>query len=241
MFNWTKKKFYTTQINFKPNKLDYNILKKLFNFSISSNLSKKDFTYFNNVKKKFKGTSKNFHFAFFKKFKAKKILILGVYYCFDLNLINYSNKNSIIVGVDKFNDKFCRDWPKSKKKLTWDKAGYGVPPPNNPNQLLHKIKKQGPLNNNSISIIKSDDIKYLKLLINKKKKFDLIYLDTSHDYKTVINQIKFSKKLINKNGIIAGDDYSDHGTWGVKKAVTEAFDFHHVFCDRIWFFHRSIK
>ena len=108
------------------------------------------------------------------------------------------------------------------------------PPQPDPNEILNFIKRMKS-NNNEIIIIKSDDTRYLNFLIKKKEKFDLIYIDTSHDFKTVFRQIKQSKKIISKNGIISGDDYSDHGTWGVKKAVASSFKCHYVFEDRIWY------
>ena len=234
MFIWKSKKFYTTLICFKPQKIYSKKIKRLKDLVKKSTLSKNDYAYFNKIKKNTKGTSQLFHLAFFKKFKAKKILMLGVYHGFDLQLMNYCNKNSMMFGVDKFNDKYCKDWPKTKRKLTWQDAGFGDPP-GKPNQILRNLNNQKVSNGNLISLIKSDDAKYLNLLIKKKEKFDLIYIDTSHDYKTVIRQINQCKKILNKKGIISGDDYSDHGTWGVKKAVTEGFNHHYVFCDRIWY------
>jgi len=53
-------------------------------------------------------------------------------------------------------------------------------------------------------------------------KADLMYIDASHEYEDVLSDIHNYKKLLNKNGVMFGDDYTD--TWpGVKKAVTESF------------------
>jgi hypothetical protein len=50
---------------------------------------------------------------------------------------------------------------------------------------------------------------------------DLIYVDASHDYESVKQDIKIYWEKLNKGGIMFGDDYN---TWdGVKKAVNELF------------------
>lgn len=52
-----------------------------------------------------------------------------------------------------------------------------------------------------------------------KRKFDLIFIDADHSYKSVINQFNIAIKLLNKNGIII---FHDAITWdGVKHALQE--------------------
>lgn len=52
-----------------------------------------------------------------------------------------------------------------------------------------------------------------------QRKFDLIFIDADHSYKSVINQFNIAIKLLNKNGIIL---FHDAITWyGVKKALHE--------------------
>lgn len=64
-----------------------------------------------------------------------------------------------------------------------------------------------------------------RILEKFKNKFDLIYIDGSHNYEDVKYDLENSIKLINKNGIIALDDYfhahNFDGTYGVSKAVAE--------------------
>jgi hypothetical protein len=40
--------------------------------------------------------------------------------------------------------------------------------------------------------------------------------------------------LLSPDGIMAGDDYSDAGSWGVCRAVSEAAPGHKVFSGWIW-------
>lgn len=53
-------------------------------------------------------------------------------------------------------------------------------------------------------------------------KADLIYIDASHEYLDVKNDISSYMNLLSTNGIMFGDDMNDH--WpGVKRAVSESF------------------
>ena len=70
------------------------------------------------------------------------------------------------------------------------------------NLFKHNMKKSNFHKN--IIPIKGDSNKLLKKL---KKKFDLIFVDGSHSYKYVYNDIKNSIKLLNNNGFLIGDDY----------------------------------
>jgi hypothetical protein len=59
-----------------------------------------------------------------------------------------------------------------------------------------------------------------KILIRKNIKADLIYIDGSHEYEDVLQDIKNYSCLLNLNGIMFGDDYNK--SWpGVKQAVDE--------------------
>lgn len=55
-------------------------------------------------------------------------------------------------------------------------------------------------------------------------KADLIYVDASHDYEDVINDLNAYWPLLNSGGVMFGDDYNQ-GQWpGVVKAVNEFSD-----------------
>jgi predicted O-methyltransferase YrrM len=52
--------------------------------------------------------------------------------------------------------------------------------------------------------------------------YDLIYIDTSHDYETVRRQLAQARPLVAEGGLLAGDDYSDEGKWGVPQALHDS-------------------
>lgn len=73
---------------------------------------------------------------------------------------------------------------------------------------------------NKINIIKNDSV--LESENYENEFFDVVYIDASHDYLSVKNDIKTWLPKLKKNGIICGDDYID-GWPGVIKAVNEIF------------------
>lgn len=167
---------------------------------------------------------------------VKDILMLGVYHGRDLAFIadiakDYPEREFTLVGVDKFSDTPCADWPKEKLGLSWREAGYGRPPSHD--SALENIRKFAG-ENVRLELYKQHDIEFLEL---ETRKFDLIYHDTAHDYDTVRRQIGQVKKLCHEKTFICGDDYSDNGgqsNWGVKSAVNDSFTSHLVFGDWIW-------
>tara|TARA_B100001250_G_C19816280_1_gene798616 strand:- start:884 stop:1747 length:864 start_codon:yes stop_codon:yes gene_type:complete len=56
----------------------------------------------------------------------------------------------------------------------------------------------------NIKVIKDDSLKFLSKLNDM---YDIIIIDGSHTYEYVYNDILHSKKLLNNNGFIIGDDY----------------------------------
>jgi hypothetical protein len=182
------------------------------------------------VCRKVKGYSSHIHYAFFKGALAlptvRSILVLGVYHGRDIALMlslarQHPEKVFCIVGVDKFTDDSCADWPPTAKDFNWRQAGFGDPP------SLHFAR----LNTASgfVEIVAEDDSVYLA---NTNEKFDFIYLDTAHDEATVTRQIAQVKRLCHPHTLIAGDDYVARPFWGVIEAVAKAFrearNFHNV-------------
>lgn len=58
----------------------------------------------------------------------------------------------------------------------------------------------------------------MRFFARKHVRFDLIYIDGSHDYDDVASDIRYAWPLLKDGGILVGDDYCDH--WdGVMSAV----------------------
>src|SRR5215472_15219122 len=76
------------------------------------------------------------HYAFFKHLLAsgpiEKLLILGVYagrdVAFALDAARELGRPLHVVGVDKFSDEYCDDWPEQSRALNWQQAGFGRAP-----------------------------------------------------------------------------------------------------------------
>lgn len=66
---------------------------------------------------------------------------------------------------------------------------------------IHKFQ-----NHNTIEIIKSDSIKFLKNC--NSNFFDFIYIDTVHTYKHLMQELQESRRVIKLNGFICGHDYN---------------------------------
>ncbi len=61
------------------------------------------------------------------------------------------------------------------------------------------------------------------IFFNLDRLADFIFIDADHRYESVRDDIVRAKQLIKPGGIIAGHDYTDGYSPGVKKAVDEAF------------------
>lgn len=189
------------------------------------------------------GYSAAVHYAFFKSLLAatdiKEVLILGVYHGRDIAFLidaltrYHPGRRIKIVGVDKFDDQPCADWPEEKRKESWEAAGMG-PAPTIESAMDNLQDRSGDV---TLDLVKSDDSQFIG---TTGQQFDFIYLDTSHDYATVWRQLRTISKMCWSDTLICGDDYSDNGTWGVKRAVTQAFQNHSVFGNWIWMADNSL-
>jgi hypothetical protein len=181
------------------------------------------------------GYSELLHYAFFKHLLAcatiERLLILGVYHGRDIaylmDLARALGKPLQVVGVDKFSDDFCEDWPKERRSLNWQQAGFGTSPSFEAAQ--GHMARLGFADN--VTLIKQRDETFLASCLQR---FDAIYIDTSHDYETVARQIRHTVGLLNEGGLLCGDDYSDQGTWGVRRAISEFAPGHVVFSNWVW-------
>lgn len=78
-------------------------------------------------------------------------------------------------------------------------------------KLLKKFEK-------NIDIIKGNSNEILKKNLSK---FDYVFLDGGHEYKTVKNDLMNLTQVINNGGVILCDDYDLSYAYGIKKAVDE--------------------
>jgi hypothetical protein len=181
------------------------------------------------------GYSEKAHYAFFKQLLScapiNRLLILGVYMGRDiayiLDIARGLGRAVHVVGVDKFSDDCCEDWPQDRRPLNWQQAGFGTPP--SFDAAKANLARLGFAD--SVTLHKERDEIFLA---SCAERFDAIYIDTSHDYTTVARQIRQTVGLLTEDGLLCGDDYSDHGTWGVKRAVTEFIPGHLIFANWIW-------
>jgi len=75
--------------------------------------------------------------------------------------------------------------------------------------------------------------KFTDFYSSNTKKFDLIYIDGSHEYEEVKLDIISCLKFLNPGGMIAGHDYNSSCP-GVIRAVDEKFNEIEVFRDSSW-------
>jgi hypothetical protein len=198
-------------------------------------LTPEDMRRMESIRRTIPGYSEGAHYAFFKHLIActdiKRLLILGVYHGRDIaylmDVARALARPLQVVGVDKFSDDFCADWPKERQSLNWQQAGFGAPP-SFEGAKAH-IERLGFAE--SVTVIRQRDEVYLA---SCNERFDAIYIDTSHDYDTVARQIRQAAALLSADGLICGDDYSDQGTWGVKRAVAGLVPGHLIFANWIW-------
>lgn len=186
------------------------------------------------------GYSLLLHYAFFKTLLAehptiKTMLVLGVYhgrdlaYLLDLLATYHQDREIEIIGVDRFTDAACGDWPDEKKHLTWEEAGYGAAPSLADAQYnLSKFR-----NAHMVELVQMDDQAFLE---TTGRKFDCLYFDTSHDANSVTRQLKAAPRVASQpDTLLCGDDFRPVMlTWGVDKAVKAAFTGYRVYGDWIW-------
>ena len=184
-----------------------------------------------------RGYSSASHWRFFRwvigKYQPRSLCICGVYFGRDTAYLSHFMRQCSatspykIVAVDKFEDKFCEDWSEQVRHLNWQEAGFGPAP------TMEQTRKnlEALQLTDSVELIAARAEDYLE---KTPLLFDFIYVDTSHDYETTLKTIRLAQKRLNPGGIMAGDDYVDGGTWGVRSAVRAAFTTHEVFDSWIW-------
>lgn len=181
------------------------------------------------------------HFAFFRNLLedawATSMFVAGVYQGRDLAFIleilatRHPDRWFTIHAADLFSSEPCADWPPHLRSKSWEAAGFGEPP-----SILKAEANLAPYiarcaSRVRVQLHKGNSVDVMRQLSGK---FDVVYLDTSHDEKTVRDEIDAAAGILRCPGVICGDDYSDSGTWGVARAVRSRFNAHHVFANWLW-------
>lgn len=183
-----------------------------------------------------RGYSREAHWTFFQSVlrepSVRRVLILGVYHGRDIAYVSsilddFGRTDVDVVGVDKFDDSACADWPSHLRSASWFEAGFGAPP--ELSRALENLKRLGHEDRVRLVRALAEDF-----LATTRESFDLIYIDTSHDYDTTRRTIELAIDRLSAGGFVAGDDFSDDGTWGVASAVRDCFSRFELFDGWIW-------
>jgi hypothetical protein len=189
------------------------------------------------------GWSDGRQYAFFRNVlradpAVSSLFMAGVYQGRDLAFLldivarEHPGRDLELFAVDKFSAEPCADWPAHLRGKTWEQAGFG-PAPSHAKALENLAPFLARAPAVSLDLRPGDAVATMASL---GRKFDAIYLDTSHDYQTVKRELEAVPAICRFPCILAGDDYSDSGTWGVARAVREKFGpAHRVFASWIWY------
>ncbi|SPP65633.1 class I SAM-dependent methyltransferase [Nitrospira lenta] len=206
-----------------------------------------DYTRVRTISARGPGYSALSHYRFFRHIMAslasavgkqpRRCLIVGVYFGRDIMMMADVLAREFpalattvhIVGVDKFEDAPCDDWPEEARRLSWAEAGFGAAPSLEQTQRIIQPHFDYP----QVELIRSRAEDYLESAPSAE--FDWIYIDTAHDYESTCRIMRLAMPALKKNGILSGDDYSNAGTWGVQRAVQEVCPDHFVWDNWIWY------
>jgi len=162
----------------------------------------------------------------------RRVRVLGVYCGRDVAYIasvfdSLRRPAFHVTEFDKFEDSGCADWPAGMKGRSWSEAGFGeVPAIQSTRRNLERLSLA--------SQVTLHQGRAEEFLAATDQSFDLIYIDTSHGYQTRRRTIELAIPRLAPGGIGGGDDFSDQGTWGVARAVREAFERFDLHANGIW-------
>lgn len=176
------------------------------------------------------------HWRFFEHIlrnnTIKDVLMLGVYMGRDLAYLSAIarelHRPIALTGVDLFADVPGADWLPSQSSMTWQQA-HGAEPPSI-ERAMDCLRRAGEWDGVSLVRALAQDF----LQGTECGQYDFIYVDTSHDYQTTADVIDLAMPHLRESGVIAGDDFSNQGTWGVKRAVEERFENPAIHSGWIW-------
>lgn len=182
------------------------------------------------------GWSRDAHWHAFKTILCRHshirdICMLGVYHGRDIAyiaaILQSFGRDFRIVGVDLFEDVPNTDWAEADRGKKWSETWLGPAP--DLDAANANLERLGIASH--VRLVKANFDDYLA---RRSELFDFIYIDIAHDYASTIKAIDLSREGLKPNGVLAGDDFSNQGTWGVKRAVEEKCPKFEVFDDWIW-------
>lgn len=144
-----------------------------------------------------------------------KILEIGSY--IGESTLQFARRFGMVVSIDPFLDDYdvtdpaCHCWPFS---MVYDEFLKNT-------MIYSNIK--------SIRLKSTEAVNVLK-----HQQWDMVYIDGCHTYEAVKEDIENYRPLIKPGGFIAGHDYFECGTFGVKTAVDDNFKPDMVFNDTSW-------
>ena len=141
----------------------------------------------------------------------KKFAEIGLWKCKSIKQMIHVNINNQIDeywGVDNFNlvDRKGNGYSAGLTQEIWDSAYF---------QACELM-----INNPSLKIVRMKSMEASELF--KNEYLDMVFIDGSHDYDSVMEDIECWEPKIRKGGIISGHDYNSSYV-GVKKAVDSVY------------------
>jgi predicted O-methyltransferase YrrM len=129
-----------------------------------------------------------------------------------LSQLSKSNlANTSYTGVDLFAEMQTKQNHKAEISM-W---------PGSRNDVLKRIKNSAP--GTKVNLVQSTSYEFL---VNNKNKYDLIFIDGGHSYKTVKSDWELSSKLLSDQGVIFFDDFTSrngaiNSGFGISTVVEE--------------------
>lgn len=134
-------------------------------------------------------------------------------------LLNYFPEDSRVVELGVYNGKFASKMLKHVKIKTytgidgWDKA-YGK----TSEQAWGFAQKAVSEYRNAV-LIKGETTTVLRNIPDDS--FDVVYIDSSHEYEHTLQELRLCKLKVRRGGVISGHDYECSNHPGVTEAVQE--------------------
>jgi len=142
-----------------------------------------------------------------EKNNYKRFVEIGVWQCGTMKrILRYNKSLDEYWGVDNF-DHIESGYHRKLSPEVWDGAYFQA--------CRYMIYFP------SLKILRMKSNEACKLF--KNGSLDMVFIDGSHDYDSVIEDIKCWEPLIRKGGIISGHDYRGIA-WDVNKAVNDVYE-----------------